>query len=85
LDGILADPNATKAARSLSDQDPYTGLVNSTDTGAFIDLSFDSGIVNGDGDDFVLFDLGFIDRFAVTINGVEVGRNKIGTNTPLIR
>ena len=83
IDGKLDGDDATKAARSLSDQDAYTGLFNSTDKPAFIDLRFDSGIVNGDGDDFVLFDLGLIDRFAVTINGVEVGRTKPGTNIPI--
>jgi hypothetical protein len=58
-------------ASTLTDSDPGTYAYSDT-PGASVTLGFSSGIENGAGADFVLFELGTPDTFDVTVNGVTL-------------
>jgi len=66
-------------AAVLTDTDPGT-YAFSFDQGAYVDLGFtDNVVVNGAGNDLVLFELGVPDTFNVTINGVTLTFPTVGT------
>ena len=72
-------------ATVLTDSDAGTYAV-STDPAAFLRLGFASGILNGAGDDFVVFTLGSFAQFdadpvSVTVNGVQIKRSPVSTGT----
>lgn len=64
----------------LTDNDPGT-YAFSNSPGASVTLGFSSGVVNGLGNDFVLFELGTPDTFVVTLNGVTQSRLSASTGT----
>ena len=62
----------------LTDLDPYTWAAPNN-IGSFVTLGFANGILNGAGNDFVLFELSNPDSFTVTINNVSVVRKTLAT------
>ena len=79
--GVPFGPNAAATlAAALTDNNPATGASYSPAPGT-VTLGFANGILNGNGNDFVLFD--FIDpkSFTVTINNVSVTRLASATSS----
>ena len=72
--GVPFGPNAAATlAAALTDNDPATGAYYSPAPGT-VTLGFANGILNGNGNDFVLFDFSILRPFTVTINNVSVTR-----------
>ena len=64
---------AGNLAAVLTDNNPATGASYSPAPGT-VTLGFANGILNGNGNDFVLFDFSRLRSFTVTINNVSVTR-----------
>ena len=72
--GVPFGPNAAATlAAALTDNNPATGASYSPAPGT-VTLGFANGILNGNGNDFVLFDFSDLRPFTVTINNVSVTR-----------
>ena len=71
---FIIEGTAPTVAANITDNDPYTGVFNTKDLTSSLTLQFTDNVAyNGAGADLVLFDIGSVDRFYLTINGKTVG------------
>ena len=76
---------ATVGTRSdvLEDLDIRSGTIAGGSNVVSMTVLFDAPVVNGDGEDLVIFDWGdFNDAFSITINGVTIARGEGSTLSP---
>lgn len=71
---FIIEGTAPTVAANVTDNDAYTGVFNTKDLTSSLTLQFtQSDALNGAGADLVLFDIGSVDRFYLTINGKTMG------------